>query len=149
MNIKNIKIRQIKEKDRENWTKLFKNYAEFYEVKITDEIINNVWNWVHSKEHELEAIVAELESEIIAFAHYRRMPSPLRGKDIGFLDDLYVSVDYRGNKIAKKLILKLKEISAEKNWNLIRWITRDNNFRAKKVYDEISTLSNWDVYELD
>ena len=77
------------------------------------------------------------------------MPSPLRGKDIGFLDDLYVSVDYRGNKIAKKLILKLKEISTEKNWNLIRWITRNNNFRAKKVYDEVSTLSTWDVYELD
>ena len=113
MNIENIIIRQIKEADKEIG-QTFINYAEFYESKITDEIINNVWNWIHSKEHELEAIVAELESEIIAFAHYRRMPSPLRGKDIGFLDDLYVSVDYRGNKIAKKLILKLKEISTEK-----------------------------------
>ena len=66
MNIENIIIRQIKEADKDNWTKLFINYAEFYESKITDEIINNVWNWIHSKEHELEAIVAELESEIIA-----------------------------------------------------------------------------------
>ena len=42
MDIQNIIIRQIKETDKENWTKLFINYAEFYEVKINDEIINNV-----------------------------------------------------------------------------------------------------------
>ena len=30
------------------------------------------------------------EEKIIAFAHYRQMPSPLRGKNIGFLDDLFV-----------------------------------------------------------
>ena len=44
---------------------------------------------------------------------------------------------------------ELKIISKQKNWNLIRWITRDDNLRAKKVYDKVANLSNWDVYELD
>ena len=47
-----------------------------------------------------------------------------------------------------EIIDKLKKISIEKKWNLVRWITRDNNVRAKKVYDKVSNLTNWDVYEL-
>ena len=76
------------------------------------------------------------------------MPSPLRGKDIGFLDDLYVSPEYREQKIGEQLIEQLKQISINKKWNLVRWITRDNNIRAKKVYDKVSNKTNWDVYEL-
>ena len=76
------------------------------------------------------------------------MPSALRGKDIGFLDDLYVHPEYRGQKLSELLIYELQKISKENNWNLVRWITRDDNERAKKVYDKIANKSNWDVYEL-
>ena len=76
------------------------------------------------------------------------MPSPLRGQDIGFLDDLYVDPKNRGQKIGEKLISKINEISKNKGWNLIRWITRDDNVRAKSLYDRISEKTNWDVYEL-
>ena len=37
-----------------------------------------------------------LDDNIVGFAHYRRMPSPLRGQDIGFLDDLFVDPKHRG-----------------------------------------------------
>ena len=111
-------------------------------------IINTVWKWLHTSEHELQGLVGEINNKVIAFAHYRRMPSPLRGKDIGFLDDLYVLPEYRGQKIGEKLIKQLKQISIDKKWNLVRWITRDNNIRAKKVYDKVSNKTNWNIYEL-
>ena len=76
------------------------------------------------------------------------MPSPLRGQDIGFLDDLFVDPEYRGRKIGEKLINKMKEISKSKRWNLVRWITRDDNVRAKSLYNRVSVKTNWDVYEL-
>ena len=88
------------------------------------------------------------DEKLVAFAHYRRMPSPLRGKDIGFLDDLFVSPDYRGLKIGEKLILKLDKISKEKGWGLVRWITRNDNLRAKSLYDRVSKKTNWEVYKL-
>ena len=50
--------------------------------------------------------------------------------------------------IGEQLIKQLKQISTDKKWNLVRWITRDNNVRAKKVYDKVSNKTNWDVYEL-
>ena len=48
----------------------------------------------------------------------------------------------------KKLINKIKEISKSKGWNLVRWITRDDNTRAKSLYDRVAEKTNWDVYEL-
>ena len=148
MNNSPVKIRSIKIEDKDDWKALFQMYADFYKVKINENIVTIVWQWLHTSEHELQGLVGEINSKVIAFAHFRRMPSPLRGKDIGFLDDLYVHPDFRGQKIGEKMIEQLKQISKDKKWNLVRWITRDNNVRAKKVYDKVSNKTNWDVYEL-
>ncbi len=148
MNDTLFKIRDIKKEDKQDWYILFQGYADFYQVEINDNIINTVWKWLNTPEHELQGIVGEINNKVIAFAHYRRMPSPLRGKNIGFLDDLYVLPECRGQKIGEQLIIRLKQISIEKKWNLVRWITQDNNVIAKKVYDKVSNLTNWDVYEL-
>ena len=148
MERKTVRIRNLKIEDKQDWVALFRGYADFYQVEINDNITNTVWKWLHRPEHELQGLVGEINSKVIAFAHYRRMPSPLRGKEIGFLDDLYVMPKFRGQKIGEKLIEKLKQISKDKKWNLVRWITRDDNIRAKKVYDKVSNKTNWDVYEL-
>ena len=142
-------VRNIEIKDKEEWGKLYQGYAEFYKVKITEETLNTVWNWLHDLNHELNGLVYEVDNNIVAIAHYRRMPSPLRGKDIGFLDDLYVHPDFRGRKIGEDIINKLNEISKERGWGLIRWITRNDNHSAKSLYDRIAKKSTWDVYELD
>ena len=141
-------IRSIKLTDKEDWNKLYQGYAEFYKVEMTQTILNTVWNWLLDEKHELNGLVCEIEEKVVAFAHYRRMLSPLRGKDIGFLDDLFVSPEFRGLKIGEQLILKLDEISREKGWGLVRWITRSDNLRAKSLYDRVSNKTNWEVYEL-
>ena len=142
-------IRDIEIKDKAEWENLYYGYADFYKVEITEEIINTVWNWLHDLKHELNGLVYEIDNHIVAIAHYRQMPSPLRGKNIGFLDDLYVHPDYRGRKIGEDIINKLNEISKEKGWGLIRWITRNDNHSAKSLYDRIAKKSTWDVYKLD
>ena len=142
-------VRDIEIKDKVEWEKLYYGYADFYKVEITEEIIKTVWNWLHDLKHELNGLVYEIDNHIVAIAHYRQMPSPLRGKNIGFLDDLYVHPDYRGRKIGEDIINKLNEISKERGWGLIRWITRNDNHSAKSLYDRIAKKSTWDVYELD
>jgi len=141
-------IREIQLKDKEQWEKLYRGYADFYKVKMNNEILQTVWNWLHDKNHEVNGVVYELDGNTVGLAHYRRMPSPLRGQDIGFLDDLFVDPKHRGQKIGEKLINEIKEISKSKGWNLVRWITRDDNVRAKSLYDRVSEKTNWNVYEL-
>jgi GNAT superfamily N-acetyltransferase len=76
------------------------------------------------------------------------MPSPLRGEYIGFLDDLFVEPNHRKKGVGEKIIREIKEISKRNNWNLVRWITLDDNIKAKSLYKKLSKKTNWEVYEL-
>ena len=141
-------IRPIKKEDKAHWEKLYKSYAEFYKVEMNDKILQTVWNWLHDKNHEVEGLVYQVDEYIVAIAHYRRMPRPLFGKDIGFLDDLFVDPNHRGKRIGEKIIKELQKISKSRGWDLIRWTTRNNNIRAKSLYDRVAEKTSWDMYEL-
>ena len=141
-------IREIKLDDKDEWESLFKGYANFYKVEMNTRILNTVWQWIHDNNHDVSGLVYEQEKKIIGLAHYRKMPSPLRGKYIGFLDDLFVDPNHRGKGIGEKMIKELNTISRKNNWNLVRWITRENNTKAKSLYEKLSKKTNWEVYEL-
>ena len=141
-------IREIKPTDKEQWENLYKGYAKFYKVEMNKTILKTVWNWIHDKNHEVEGIVYEINNKIVGLAHYRKMPRPLRGQEIGFLDDLYVDPDYRRKGIGEKFLNYLKELSKSRRWNLIRWLTHDDNIKAKSLYDRVAKKTNWDLYEL-
>ena len=76
------------------------------------------------------------------------MPRPLKNQYMEFLDDLFVELDYRGQKITQKLIDHLKSLSKANNWCGIRWITHSNNENAKKLYDSIANNTGFELYEL-
>ena len=141
-------IREIRFDDKEEWKILYKGYADFYKVEMSDKILNTVWEWIHDNNHDVSGLVYEKDNKIIGIAHYRRMPSPLRGKYIGFLDDLFVDPKHRKNGVGEKIIKELKVISKRNDWNLVRWITRDDNTKAKSLYQKLSKKTNWEVYEL-
>tara|TARA_B100000900_G_scaffold275376_1_gene235354 strand:- start:854 stop:1291 length:438 start_codon:yes stop_codon:yes gene_type:complete len=141
-------IRKIKVEDKIKWEFLYKGYADFYKVQMSDEILKTVWGWLHDKNHEVNGIVYEYKNTIIGIAHYRKMPSPLRGKYIGFLDDIYVEPNHRGKRIGKKIINELNEISRRNNWEVVRWITRNDNIAAKSLYDRVAKKTSWELYEL-
>ena len=141
-------IRQIKLDDKKDWEALYRGYADFYKVEMNDKILNTVWKWIHDSNHDVCGLVYEQDNKIVGIAHYRRMPSPLRGKYIGFLDDLFVDPKHRNNGIGEKIIKELKAISKRNNWSLVRWITRDDNATAKSLYKKLSNKTNWEVYEL-
>ena len=125
-----VKIRNIKLEDKNDWITLFQGYADFYQVEINDNITNTVWQWLHTPEHELQGLVGEINNKVIAFAHYRCMPSPLRGKNIGFLDDLYVLPEYRGQKIGEQLIEQLKQISIKKKMELSKMDYKRQQYKS-------------------
>ena len=50
-------IREIQLKDKEQWKKLYRDYANFYKVEMTEKILQTVWNWLHNTSHEVEGLV--------------------------------------------------------------------------------------------
>ena len=141
-------IRKIQLKDKKHWEELYKGYANFYKVEMNDKILETVWKWLNDNNHELKGIGYEIVWKIVGIAHYRKLLSPLKGKYIGYLDDIFVDPKYRGRKIGRKLLNKIKEISKASGWNLVRWQTDEDNFTAKKLYDKVATKTKKNVYEL-
>jgi len=141
-------IRKLELKDKENWTKLYSGYADFYKVPMNTEILDTLWGWILDESHDVNGLCFELENKIVGIAHYRTMPRPIKAQYIGFLDDLFVEPDFRGQKIAQKLINHLKSLSKTNNWNGIRWITQSSNENAKKLYDKIANNTGFELYEL-
>ncbi len=141
-------IRDLSSNDFDMWSNLYKGYAEFYRVPMNKEILDNLWSWIHDENHIVKGICFEIEAKIVGIAHYRTMPRPLKGKYIGFLDDLFVDPEFRRQKIAQKLIGHLKSLSKLNNWDGIRWTTHFSNKNAKKLYDKIANNIGFELYEL-
>ena len=141
-------IRDLQQKDKESWEKLYNSYADFYKVPMNKNILETLWSWIHDESHIVKGICFEIDNKIVAIAHFRTMPRPIKGQYIGFLDDLFVKQEFRRQKIAQKLINHLKSISKDNNWDGIRWITHFSNENAKKLYDKIANNTGFELYEL-
>ena len=72
-------IRALDRSDFDNWLTVYRFYAEHYETDLTDDGIATTWAWLMGSDHPLTGIVAEDNARLIGLAHYRAMPSPLRG----------------------------------------------------------------------
>jgi GNAT superfamily N-acetyltransferase len=143
-----VAIRPVAEEFRADWRRLYDSYAAFYRKPMDDRIAGTVWGWLLDPQHELEGALALLDGRPAGLAHYRRMPSPLRGADIGFLDDLFVAEEARGRRIGERLFEHLAEVARERGWPVVRWITADDNYRARALYDQVGTKTAWNVYEM-
>jgi GNAT superfamily N-acetyltransferase len=136
------------EEHRDAWRRLYGGYATFYKRRMTDEIADTVWGWLQDPAHELEGALALKDDVPVGLAHYRRMPSPLRGAEIGFLDDLFVDPEARGTGAADALVGHVGEVAKARGWAIVRWITADDNYRARALYDRVARKTVWNVYEL-
>jgi len=134
---------------REGWERLYAGYAGFYRVEQTPEMRARVWGWIQDPTHDVKALLAlDGAGRAVGLAHYRPYPRPLYAGTGGFLDDLFVDPDARGGRVADALIGAVAEIGRQRGWGLIRWITAENNYRGRAVYDRVAQLTPWKTYDL-
>jgi GNAT superfamily N-acetyltransferase len=143
-----LTIRPLAASDRAAWEELFKGYADFYRVEQTQDMRDTVWGWLHDPDHSSNCLVAELDGAVIGFTHFRPFVSQLRAATNGFLDDLFVDPAKRGAGAAQALIDAVAAEGRKKGWGVIRWITADDNYRARGVYDRIATRTQWVTYDI-
>jgi GNAT superfamily N-acetyltransferase len=133
-----------------DWRRLYDGYAAFYRSPMDDAIAGRVWGWLMDAQHPLEARVARTTAgRVVGLAHFRAMPRPLSGSMAGFLDDLFVDPAWRGRRIADRLIAAIAALGRERQWTRLRWITADNNYRGRGVYDRLAKRTMWITYEMD
>ena len=145
----NIIVSELSMNDRKEWESLYYGYADFYKVPMDQEILDTVWSWIFDVNNPFYALVAKDGSgNYLGLMHYRAMPSPIRGKLVGFLDDLYVKPEGRGVGVVDALYEALNKSALEKDWPFVRWITAENNYRGRGVYDKLSDKTQWVTYQM-
>jgi GNAT superfamily N-acetyltransferase len=146
-----VRIVPLAERHHADWERLFAGYAAFYKLAQTPEMRARVWNWLQDPAHAVEGLAAEAPEEggrAVGLAHFRAFARPSTATTGGFLDDLFVDPGFRGGRVADALIERLAEIGRERGWSVIRWITADNNYRARGVYDRLAQRTMWVTYDI-
>jgi ribosomal protein S18 acetylase RimI-like enzyme len=139
----------IRPEHRSDWERLYAGYAAFYKVAQTPEMREVVWQWIFDPGNELEALVAvDATGRAVGLAHYRAMLRPLRAVVAGFLDDLFVEPELRGSGVVQSLMGALAEVGRAKGWATVRWLTAEDNYRARSFYDRIAGRTAFLTYEM-
>lgn len=145
----NITISKPEPSDQTEWQQLYRLYAGFYQMPMPLETLNQVWQWITDPHEDFHCLVARDEQKgLIGLMHFRGMPSPLRGAKVGFLDDFYVVESARGQGVSDKLFEALKAQAKDKEWAFVRWITAEDNARARGFYQKHSQQTPWLTYQL-
>ena len=141
-----LSVRDAMPSDRDDWSRLFVDYGVFYGEAFAPESVNAVWAWLMDPEHDVKAVVAEIDGSIVGFSNYRRLWDTFTAGPSWFLDDLYTAPDARGNGVATALI---EAVQQKAGGVTVRWITAADNVTAQRVYDRVATRTSWVTYELD
>jgi GNAT superfamily N-acetyltransferase len=108
-----------------------------------------VWSWLVDPQHELEGLLAvDRDGKAIGLAHFRPFARPLAASVGGFLDDLFVTPGWRGQGIGEALIEAVAAEGRRRGWVVLRWITAEDNARARALYDRIAEHTRWVTYQI-
>ena len=108
-----------------------------------------MWSWITDPDHDVKALlVRDASGTAVGLAHYRPYFRPLAAAIAGHLDDLFVAPAARGTGAVDELLEALRTIARQRGWAKIRWITADDNHRARSKYDQVAQRTMWVTYDM-
>jgi GNAT superfamily N-acetyltransferase len=144
-----VKIRRIEARDERRWRELFAQYTRFYEREPDEAITRHVWSRIMDPAAPVYAIVAENDIDgVIGIANYLLHESTGSLTPVCYLQDLFVDPAMRGDGIGKALIDRLVAETAAQGWSRLYWSTKENNYRARALYDKYTPHSGFLRYVL-
>jgi GNAT superfamily N-acetyltransferase len=144
-----LRVRPAEPGDHAQWADLFRAYREFYRFTPDDAVVDRVWGWILDDDHEIGALVAEAEDGTLGgFAHYRAFARPTTATTGLYLDDLFAAPAVRGTGVGRALIAALSDMASSRGMSVVRWITAQDNARARRLYDGVAEATPWVTYDL-
>ncbi len=144
----NLKIRELKETDKDRWLELWAGYLEFYKSNLSPEQTEFTWKRLINNEQKMYGFVAENENGVIGFTHCLFRPSTWTETDYCYLEDLFVDPSIRGKGVGRALMNRVIELAKAKNSKRVYWTTQEFNKTARVLYDSITSVSEFVQYRL-
>ncbi|HEY1461856.1 MAG TPA: GNAT family N-acetyltransferase [Terriglobales bacterium] len=137
-------VRKIRPQDERRWRELWDGYTRFYEREPNEAITRHTWSQIIDPVIPLYAIVAEADgSEVIGMANYMVHANTSTIAPACYLADLFVDPSRRGSGAGKLMIDWLVAEMKVQVWSRIYWHTKENNYRARGLYDQYGPHSGF------
>jgi GNAT superfamily N-acetyltransferase len=144
-----IIIRCIQPRDESGWRNLWAGYNRFYEHEAAEAVTRSVWSRILDSASPIHAIVAEAaDGAIVGMANYVLHDGTWSIEPACCLEDLYVDPRRRGNGVGRMLIDWLVSEMKANRWAKLYWVTRENNYRARALYDTYTPHSGFLRYAI-
>ena len=94
-----------------------------------------------------EAVVAEVDGSVVAFALFFTNFSTFLGKPGLYLEDLYVQPAHRGTGLGKALLSHLGALAVQRGCGRFEWSVLDWNERAIRFYEQMgaTVMPEWRI----
>lgn len=142
-----VTVRQIEIQDKTSWKELYVAYLKFYESEPVESSTELLWNRLTKGEPAVQGLVAVSNGEVVGIAHFHYQLSTWSDTLHCYLEDLYVAEDARGKGAASSLIAAVQDLAIQNKCSELFWITKESNTVAKKLYEQVATLSDFVRYE--
>ena len=142
-----VTVRQIEIQDKASWKELYVAYLKFYECEPVESSTELLWNRLTKGERAVQGLVAVSNGEVVGIAHFHYQLSTWSDTSNCYLEDLYVAEDARGKGVASALIAAVEDLAIQNKCSELFWITKENNTVARKLYEQVATLSDFVRYE--
>jgi GNAT superfamily N-acetyltransferase len=142
-----VSIRRIEARDEARWRALWEGYCRFYEHELIEAVTRHTWTRIMDPAAPVHAIVAERAGEgVIGMANYLIHENTWTLTPVCYLEDLFVDPDRRATGVGKALIDWLVAQMKQQHWSRLYWNTRENNYRARGLYDKYMPHSGFVRY---
>lgn len=146
-----IEIRQATTEDSARILRFVTELA-IYE-KAEQEVLateSDIRESIFGRDSTTHAVICNIDNKPVGFAVYFFNYSTWLGKHGLYLEDLYVSPEYRGAGAGKALLKHLAKIAVSKNCGRFEWSVLDWNEPAIRFYQSIGAKSQdeWVGYRL-
>ncbi len=144
-----IKIRQIQPADEPRWREFWDEYTRFYEREPSEAVTRHTWARIMDETCPVHAIVAEgAPGDVIGIANYVIHENTSSLTPVCYLEDLYVDPSRRAGGVGGQLIDWLIAEMKAQGWSRLYWQTKENNYRARGLYDKYTRHSGFVRYVL-
>ncbi len=142
-----VTIRKPEARDEERWRELWEGYCRFYERDLSEAVTRHTWTRIMDAASPVHSIVAEGEhAGVIGMANYVIHENTWTLTPVCYLEDLFVDPAQRAGGVGRQLIDWLIAEMKTQRWSRLYWHTRENNYRARGLYDKFTPHSGFVRY---
>ena len=147
-----MRIRKAVKKDSKEILRLIKELADFEKLSPPDKSAQRrLLSAAFSDNPKINILVAEEKGKLIAYAIYMFLFSSFLAKPTLYLEDIYISNDYRRSGIGRKIFDKLIAIAKNKKCGRLELMVLGWNKNAIAFYEKYKArhLNEWKYYRME